>query len=120
MLLAKGWRLALELYEVGSLWTWVAPVIGVVVGVPKVIFMYNRSCKRNLDRIAALDRPRIWQFYRPGFFLFLAAMIALASVLSRAALASFEWLVFIVALDFSLATGLLGSMPGFFRPKATG
>lgn len=118
VLLAKGLRLTLELHDVGSPWAWAAPLIGVAVGIPKVIFMYSRFCKRNLDRIAALDDPRMWQFFRPGFFVFLALMIALASILSRFALTHFGWLVFVVALDFSLATGLLGSMPGFFRQKA--
>ena len=117
-MLAKGWRLALELYEVQTFWTWAAPLIGLTIGVPKVIFMYNRFCRRNLSRIAALERPRIWQFFRPGFFIFLAAMITLGLTMSRLAMDSFGMLVFVVALDFSLATGLLGSMPQFFRHKA--
>lgn len=120
MLFAKGWRLALELNELGSTWAWAAPLLGVVIGVPKVLFMYNRFCRRNLDRIAALEQPRLWQFFRPGFFVFLAAMIALGLTMSRLALDSFGMLVFVVALDFSLATGLLGSMPQFLRHQATG
>jgi hypothetical protein len=114
----KGWWLAFELDAVGSMWAWAAPLLGLAIGVPKVIYMYNRFCRRNLRRIAALERPRIWQFFRPGFFVFLAAMIALGATLSRLALDSFSMLVFVVALDFSLATGLLGSMPQFFRQKA--
>lgn len=101
------------------MWAWAAPLLGLAVGVPKVILLYNRFCQRNLDRIAALERPRIWQFFRPGFFVFLAAMIALGATLSHLALDSFGMLVFVVALDFSLATGLLGSMPQFLRQNAT-
>ena len=118
MLLAKGWHLALELNQFDTVWAWAAPLLGLAVGVPKVIYMYNRFCQRNLSRIASLERPRIWQFFRPGFFVFLAAMIALGATLSSLALDSFGMLVFVVALDFSLATGLLGSMPQFFRQKA--
>ena len=119
-MLTKGVRLALELHDVGSLWAWVAPGIGIAIGVPKVIYMYDHFCKRNLDRIAALKDPKLWQFFRPGFFVFLASMIALAVLMSRYAMNSFAWLVFIVALDFSLATGLLVSMRGFFRQGVTG
>lgn len=83
-------------------------------------FLFNRFCQRNLDRIAALESPRIWQFFRPGFFPALAAMIFCGALMSRAAVDSVGWLVFTVALDISLAIALLGSSHKFFlRPVQT-
>ena len=118
-MLSKGWRLALELHATGSAWTWAAPVLGVAIGVPKVLFIFNRACDRNLDRIAALNDPKVWQFFRPVFFIALAAMIAAGAGMSVLAVSSFGWLVFVVALDFSLATGLLGSLPRFVKHEVS-
>ncbi len=121
VLLAKGLRLSMDLRDIHSIWVWLAPLLGVAIGIPKVKFLYSRLCRRNLDRIAALENPRIWQFFRPGFFLFLAAMIALGALLSYAALNNDTALVCVVMLDFALATALLGSSAEFirYRPAAT-
>jgi len=117
VLLLKGAALLVESY---SLWTdhdltWVAPVVGVGIGLLKVTLLFNRFCERNLERIDALLHPRFWQFFRPGFFFFLAAMIVLGATLSRMALDSYPLLLFMVALDLSLATALLGSLPVFWK-----
>jgi len=117
-LFAKGSRLALELARMDSLWAWAAPLLGLMVGIPKIIYVFNRVCRRNLERIAALQQPRPWQFFRPLFFLALAAMIATGVLLSHLAFESFALLVFVVALDFSLATALLGSLPVFIAHQA--
>lgn len=102
VLLAKGMSLTTST-------TWFAPLIGIAIGVLKVKYLFNRFCRRNLDRIASLDDPRVWQFFRPQFFLFLAAMILLGATLSRLAQENFPLAIFVIALDFSLATALLGS-----------
>lgn len=117
VLMFKGGALLVESY---SLWanhdlTWVAPVVGVGIGLLKVTLLFNRFCARNLERIDALEHPKVWQFFRPGFFLFLAAMVVLGATLSRMALDSYPLLLFMVALDLSLATALLGSLPVFWK-----
>ena len=114
LLATKGTGLALLLAETGSVLRWVAPALGIVAGLVKMRFLFNRFCQRNLDRIAALDMPRVWQFFRPGFFPALAAMILCGAWMSRAALDSHAMLVLTVALDISLAVALLGSGHKFF------
>jgi hypothetical protein len=111
---AKGISLAFLLAELDSAWRWLAPAIGIAAGLLKMKFLFNHFCQRNLDRIAALESPRIWQFFRPGFFPALAAMILCGALMSRAAVDSFGWLVFTAALDISLAIALLGSSHKFF------
>lgn len=116
----KGLSLALVLFETDSVWRWLAPVSGIGAGLLKMNFLFNHFCQRNLDRIAALGAPRIWQFFRPGFFPALAAMILCGALMSRAADFSSTWLVFTVALDISLAIALLGSSHRFFlQPETT-
>ena len=111
---AKGLSLAAVLFETASVGRWLVPMTGVAAGLLKMKFLFNHFCQRNLDRIAALEAPRIWQFFRPGFFPALAAMILCGALMSRAAIDNFAWLVFTVALDISLAIALLGSSHKFF------
>ena len=116
-MLTKGSQLAFELYQSNKPLTWAALVVGIVAGTLKVLYLFNFFCRRNIDRIDALESPRLWQFFRPQFFLALAAMIMAGAALSKLALESFPMLVFVVALDFSLATALLGSAPEFLRKR---
>ena len=118
LLALKGTGHALLLAETGSVLRWIAPALGIAAGLVKMRFLFNRFCQRNLDRIAALDVPRVWQFFRPGFFPALAAMILCGAWMSRAALDSHAMLVLTVALDFSLAIALLGSGHKFFLQRA--
>ncbi len=111
VLLLKGTSLLLEAraQQPGDFLPWLAGGAGLLIGLLKMKFLFNRFCRRNLDRIAALEQPRIWQFFRPGFMVFLAAMIVLGAVLSRLALDNYPLLIGVIVLDFSLATALLGS-----------
>ena len=114
----KGTGHALLLAETGSTLRWIAPALGIVAGLVKMRFLFNRFCQRNLDRIAALELPRLWQFFRPAFFPALAAMILCGAWMSRAALDSHAMLVLTVALDISLAIALIGSGHKFFLQPA--
>ena len=111
ILLAKGTTLLLEAdaLQPGRNWTWLTVVLGLSIGWLKVKFIFRRACQKNLARISLLSEPKIWQFYRPGFLLFLAAMIILGSTLSRMAHGNYPFLIAMVILDFSLATALFGS-----------
>ena len=64
------------------------------------------------------EQPRFWQFYRPGFLLFLCAMIVLGRYLSVSAQGSYAGLLGMSTLDLSLATALLGSSYVFWQTPA--
>ena len=90
-------------------WTWLAVPAGLLVGGIKTELIFEKACRRNLDRIAALQDGRIWQAYTPRFYLFLVLMIALGGTLSTLAYGNYGGLMAVTILDFSLATALLGS-----------
>jgi len=112
VLLGKGTTLLLEAdaLQPGRNWTWLTVVLGLSIGWLKVKFIFRRACQNNLARISLLSEPKIWQFYRPGFLLFLAAMIIIGSTLSRMAHGNYPFLIAMVTLDFSLATALFGTL----------
>ena len=118
VLLAKGGQLLLILREIEPYWAMPAAGVGIVAGALKARYLFSRFCQRNLDRIAALEAPQIWQFFRPQFFFFLVLMIAAGATMSRIAIHNFAMLVFVVALDISLAIALLGSSLVFTRQRA--
>jgi hypothetical protein len=119
ILLTKGTTLLLEAdsLQPGRHWTWLTVVFGLSIGWLKVKFIFRRACQKNLTRIALLSEPKIWQFYRPGFLLFLAAMIIIGSTLSRMAHGNYPFLITMVILDFSLATALFGSSVVFWKHR---
>lgn len=112
-LFAKGSQLTMILGRADPAWALLAVATGIGVGALKARFVFFRFCRRNLDRIAALEAPRIWQFFRPQFFAALVLMIAAGATLSKLALYSFAMLVFVAALDLSLATALFSSLLAF-------
>jgi len=117
VLLTKGTTLLLEAdaLQPGRNWTWLTVVLGLSIGWLKVKYIFRRACQKNLARISLLSEPKIWQFYRPGFLLFLAAMIIIGSTLSRMAHGNYPFLIAMVILDFSLATALSGSSYVFWQ-----
>ncbi len=96
-------------------WTWLALAGGISLGVLKARYIFINNCRRNLDRIASLTEPRIWQFYRPGFFLFLALMIIAGATLSTLSHGNYSTLITVATVDISIATALLGSSHIFWR-----
>lgn len=117
VLLIKGVTLLLEAdsLQPERNWTWLTIAAGLTIGWLKVQFIFRRSCRNNLTRIALLSAPKIWQFYRPGFLLFLVAMIIIGSTLSRMAHGNYIFLFTMVIVDFSLATALFGSSYVFWQ-----
>ena len=120
ILTLKGSELLFEAEALrpGQIWVWLTVGLGLFFGAIKVKYLFRKVCKKNLIRINSLDNPKLWQFYRPGFFLFLAAMIVLGATLSRMAHGNYPFLLSVATLDFSLATALLGSSPVFWEEKA--
>lgn len=98
-----------------TVWTWLAIPAGLLIGGIKTELIFEKACVKNLDRIAKLEQPKIWQAYRPGFYLFLTAMIILGTTLSRLAIGNYAGLLAMAVLDFSLATALLGSGRLFWK-----
>ena len=117
VLLLKGGGLVLEArrLEAGNLWPGTVMAAGVVIGAVKARFLFYRSCRKNLSRINALIRPRWWQFFRPGFIIFLTLMIAAGAMLSRLSQGSYTFLLAVALLDFSIAIGLIGSSCAFWE-----
>ena len=117
VLLLKGGSLlaqALELRPAES-WTWLAVPAGLIIGGIKTELIFGKVCRKNLDRISKLEQPKIWHAYRPGFYVFLAAMILLGGTLSSAAIGNYAGLMAMAILDFSLATALLGGGRFFWQ-----
>lgn len=120
VLLAKGISLLGQAIALRNdvIWPIVAVVVGFSVGCIKVRYLFSRACRKNLARIEALPRPQLWQFYRPGFLLFLMAMILLGRYLSESAQGHYGGLLAVATLDLSLATALLGSSYIFWQTPA--
>jgi len=101
-----------------QVWPWLGAVVGLLLGGLKAKYLFGKSCRKNLARIAALDQPKIWQFFRPGFFLFLALMILTGATLSRLAHDNYAFLIVMAILDLGIAIALLGSSYVFWKQKA--
>lgn len=120
VLLLKGSSLLVEAHSLKpeQEWLWLAAVVGSFIGGIKARFLFSKSCQRNLARIATLDRPRIWQFFRPWFIAALIVMILAGATLSRLAHNNYAFLIGVGILDLSIAVALLGSSYVFWKQKA--
>ena len=117
VLLIKGFSL---LKEAESLhpdqhWPWTAAVLALLIGGVKAKFLFTKSCRKNLARIAALNQPKAWQFFRPVFFLFLLLMILTGATLSYQAHGNYPFLLGVAGLDLAIAVALLGSSYVFWK-----
>jgi hypothetical protein len=102
------------------LWPWLSISVGIGLGALKARYLFAARCRQNVARIAALEQPRIWQCFRPGFFVMLAVMIVAGATLSRLAHGDYLFLHLVAILDLSIGTALLGSSLVFWthRPAA--
>jgi hypothetical protein len=119
-LLLKGGALIRDAYLIDSqsVWTFAAALMGVTAGLLKGRYLFSKSCKKNIKRIKALARPRLWQFFRPGFLIFLAVIIPTGAWMSRVAAGDHTLLCLVGALDLSIAFALLTSSLVFWRLNA--
>jgi hypothetical protein len=120
VLTVKGSSLLVEAEALspGRVWPWLGAALGLLVGGLQARFAFTRSCRRNLDRIAALERPRIWQFYRAGFFVALAIMIATGVTLSRLAHGHYGFLIAVGGVELNVGIALLGSIHVYWQRGA--
>ena len=84
-----------------------AALTGVILGWIKSTCLFERACKKNIDRILALASPKIWQFYRIRFFFFLCAMILFGSWAYAGARNQVHLLLGLAGLELSVSTALL-------------
>ncbi len=96
-------------------WSWLAIAAALLIGAAKAQYLFGGFCRKNLDRIAALDEPQLWQAFRPIFYVFLTTMILLGATLSRLAIGNYAALMALVILDISIGIALLGSMRVFSK-----
>ena len=66
MLLLKGGGLLAQALAVrpGTRLDMAGDTRGLLIGGIKTELIFEKACSRNLERIAGLDQPRIWQAYR--------------------------------------------------------
>jgi hypothetical protein len=96
-----------------------AILVGLVLGIVQARTIFTRSCRKNLHRINNLQNPKIWQFFRPGFFLALAVMITSGILLNHWAQGIYSFMLVVAAVDFALTVSLLGSSTVFWSWKRT-
>lgn len=115
----KSTMLLLEAYTINSIthWLWLTIIGGIVFGIIKAQFLFSKLCIKNLKRINALQHPKLWQFYRTGFFFFLLLMIVFGSLVSRQTHGDYALLLTMSFIEVSLATALLGSSFCFWKQK---
>ena len=100
-----------------QIWTWLALLLGLIIGGLKAKYLYRRLCINNLKRINALKQAKIWHFYRMRFFIFLFSMIALGLFLSQWVHGNYSMLLTLAVLELSIATALLGSSHCFWKEQ---
>ena len=101
-----------------SIWTYLALILGILIGLLKGRFLFSQSCEKNIKRIKALSDPHIWQCFKPGMLIFLALIIPTGVWMSRAAAGNLMFLSLVGTLDLSIACALLSSSIVFWKRKA--
>ena len=117
VLVVKGGSLLAEANTLRSErhWPWLAVIAGLVLGFLQAKLVFINSCRKNLDRISTLERPKLWQFFTTRFFVMLVAMILVGVLLSRLAHSNYPFLLGVAVLDLGIATALLGSSYVFWE-----
>ncbi len=117
VLFIKSCALFIEAYNgrVHPVWLIVAVLIGLTIGWIKAKYMFVSICKRNLTRLSQLKKPRLWQFYRGRFFIFLGVMVMVGHYLSKWAHGDNLNLIFVAVVELSIAIALLLSSHCFWR-----
>jgi hypothetical protein len=111
MLSRSGLELVIQARELQEGILWPAPFIisGIVLGIIQAHFIFRHSCRKNLQCINQLEDPRLWQFFRPGFFLALGLMISNWILLDHYSEGKYFFMLSMAVVDLSLTISLLGS-----------
>ncbi len=92
-----------------------AAAVAIIIGWLKGKTLFTAMWLKNLQRINNLENPKIHQFYRPRFFLFLALMISMGAILGRTAQGNVYFLVGLATLELSVGTALFISSFAFYK-----
>jgi hypothetical protein len=116
----KSYKLFAEAYTINNNLTYLLSFlfIAFLLSLLKTKYIFTHSCQKNLKRIEGLEKPKIWQFYRVGFFIFLIGVISLGAFLSRMASGDYYFLISVGIVDIALALALFFSGFEFFRSSA--
>jgi hypothetical protein len=113
----KSYKLFAEAYSIDNNFSYLVLflLIGFLLSLLKTKYIFRKSCQKNLQRIYKLEEPKLWQFYRIGFFIFLLIVISLGAFLSRLASGDYYFLLSVGVIDMALALALFFSGFEFFR-----
>lgn len=116
----KSYKLFDEAYTINSNLTYLITflLLGFLLSLLKTKYIFIDSCQKNLQRIEQLEKPKVWQFYRVGFFIFLVGVISLGAFLSHKASGDYYFLISVAIIDMALALALFFSGFEFFRSSA--
>jgi hypothetical protein len=119
MLFRGGVELIREAQQIkpGIIWPGIFIVGGIVLGIIQALTLFTRSCRRNIQRISQLKDPRLWMFFRPGFFLALGIMITTGILLDLLSKGNYFFMLAVAGVDFALTISLLGSSYVFWTEK---
>jgi hypothetical protein len=119
VLILKGSNQLSEAHKLkpDHMWPWPALLAGMALGSWRERFLFSRFCIKNIARIDALEQPKIWQFFRPGFFGLLLLMILTGAILSWLALGTYPLLIIVSILEITIATALMVSGRIFWMKK---
>jgi hypothetical protein len=101
----------------GEIWPWIFILMGITLGVVQAVTIFSRACRKNINRIRQLEDPKIWQFFRPAFFLALGIMITSGIILDHFSKGNYFFMLGVAALDFALTISLLGSSYIFWTER---
>ena len=90
-------------------------IIAFVIGMLKNRFIMSKFCKKNIDRIMNLKKPKVYQVYETYFVFMLILMILVGAFLSRVVIGNFIASLAVGIFDLSLSTALLTSSTNFFK-----
>ena len=86
-----------------------------IFGLLKSRFLISKFNRRNIKRIDKLKNPKIYQFYEPKFFIFLALMIIIGQTSSILASGNYNALLIVGGINLTLSTALLKSSVVFLK-----
>ncbi|MCK5145584.1 hypothetical protein KAR48_02450 [bacterium] len=91
--------------------------VAIIIGLIQASTVFRKACHKNLIRIAALEKPEIWQFLRPGFIIFLFCMIIIGMLISKLTEGHYLPMLLDAVLNLSLSISLFGSSVLFWKHR---
>jgi|GEM_PF-2791147 len=117
VLAVKGWDHFIDAWYagVGPLAAGLAVSAALITAVLKGRDILALHCRLNLQRIDAMEKPRIYHAFSPAFFLTLAALMAGGMMISRLAEGHAYPQLAVSTIDWALALSLLLSSAEFYH-----